>query len=285
MGSAKGVGSSNRTVFKHKVLGKVVGREVGAAGRMPGRVTRQVLIDLTAGDGRDTAESGLCSPGILAHHAAYPKGVVDTVILVERDRNSVASLRESLKARDFGRARVVVIHGDSRDSGVIERIIEEVGPTPTTAVFIYSDPNAITQHALSEQLLSEMPEMTTTMSTLGCNVGGLLRLDQQKRVPTWSAHVNTVIAQAGAGRDVIFVALQRDDSRWAYLLTTPNAWSAATIREIEKASADWPKGVGIASNRTDHKKFADLVLKAFCTADELKEMSRERDSEEEGEQQ
>lgn len=223
------VGQSGRTLWKHTLLNAVIGGEMGAFNYL-GAGRSYTMLDLCAGDGRPADASGESSPGILLRHRdlARRNGSDVRVVLVERNASTFATLEQEHPGADH------LIHGDSREPGTVPVLWR-----PSDYVFVHNDPNSIADFALAPELVAALPRFTTTLSTLGCNVGGLKRLPLSER-QGWYEHVNTVTRTMGYWHDAMLVRVDRDDAQWAYLLTWPAKWRhranlrvAAAFRGVE----------------------------------------------------
>jgi hypothetical protein len=174
----------------------IFGREIAVA-RHLAPITRMVWFDLTAGDGAVADGDDWCrncSPGLMAFHALYVNGAqrpkpID-VYLYENKRTTFNELEHNLDRHlpgmDYrrdgddwvcGAVRIHVVAGSGEDAllDVVDR---------STAVLVSNDPNAITTWAMRPTFAMEVRERTShfqTINTMGCNVGGLKRLDRTTR--------------------------------------------------------------------------------------------------------
>jgi hypothetical protein len=219
------VGQSWRTPGKHDLLKKITGREVG--------VTRNfgvpyVMIDLCAGDGRNTDSSGTCSPRILTGHRdlelnRYGRRNV-RVVLIEKSDATYAELQSAYPDE-------LTIHGDARR---LPEILPDGVMNESDYAFLQNDPNNINDWALSNAVMSTMPRFTTTYSTLGCNVGGLKRLPIEERQP-WRDRLDGLLHNMPSWHDALLIALNGDSAQWAYLITGPSKWREVYVREANRA--------------------------------------------------
>ena len=168
----------------------MLGQEIGAANMHPA-IGRLVLIDLTAGDG--AVEDGAlweknCTPGLLAFHARNAKKPT-TIVLYEIQQATCAGLVRRLASElprlgytQTGATRWTsgntvdfnVIHGSGADIDLAPLWIG-----PATSALVLNDPNAMSQWAMRSSLAAEIAARTPwfrSISTMGCNVGGLKRL-------------------------------------------------------------------------------------------------------------
>lgn len=265
-----GVGSSSRTPSKHALLNKVVGREAGVVHRVyPAR--RYLLFDLTAGDGEGDGATGRwerdCSPGILAHHAAWlgTRGVSAHVLLTERASSTFTALVDRLlvelpsrgwvqfddAAWENGMATLEARQVDSRDIAVS---FEQ-----SDIVFANNDPNTISDWAFPECLAVGAPKMITTLSTLGCNVGGLKRLSDAERL-LWYGHVQQIEQTTSRWHDVVLANIDHDPAQWAYCLSTPSEWRAAIEEDIAKAFKNYSMNVSWRSHGQSWRQMQDELF-------------------------
>lgn len=250
-GATKGaVGKSYRSVGKHEVLDKILGREVGVVGVK--RWTYQ-LIDLCAGNGQPNEHSELSSPELLIRHAAYLWGRrrPARVHLFERDRSTYDELRsrvpELVRAAahhqkhsdpvpppEFFIDCVDVHHGDVRT------LLPSLHLEKTTAIFVNNDPNKISDWALTVQVFDALRAVTpniTTFSTMGCNVGGYRRILPAfpERLADWRGSIESTVSRIPRSHDALVGALEKDAARWGYLITGPAKWKARYHEGLTKA--------------------------------------------------
>lgn len=253
--------SDTRTPGKHALLDKVLGREAGVVSRTPPfKSSPWVVVDLCAGDGRDDQASGTCSPRIMLRHASWLRrqGNRAHVLLIERNDSTYDILRDNVRVGADDR----IICADSREPGTVPLGLW----TRNSAVFVHNDPNSIKDFALSGNLIANLPRHTTTLSTLGCNVGGLKRLDPAER-RAWFDHVQRVITMMPSNHDALLIALNGDDAQWAYLLTGPAVWRNRYESDVAKAF-DWHKGVSHSWFRTEPGGFNRMCDELFLTRTE-----------------
>lgn len=281
MAKWKDVGQSRRTPAKHELMRNIVGKEVGAAGSMQA-IERLVWADLTAGSG--VPVDGLewernCSPGILAYHATRSRKPVDITLYEIKPATFdllLASLHQHLPALGYTpvdegvwRYRETVLllalnqSGEHAGLGNIKR-------GDSDAVVVTNDPNAITDWAMRPSFAQEIANLTPwfrSISTMGCNVGGLKRLDLAER-----AHWFDLVSQQEAAlppyRDLLLAAIEHDAAQWAYLLCEPVKWKSV----MEKVTRDSFKKFGYALDlawyRSDPARFAQLKQRLFLTSKE-----------------
>lgn len=263
------VGKSIRTLGKHELLNSILGRE---AGIMPLLVQRDgflsypwIVVDLCAGDGVPTEESGTCSPALICKHAQYPKLEAVQVLFVERGINQYDSLAQSDYARAFE-----CYHGANTDDYVLNFIRKHA--TSRSAVFLHNDPNHVEDWNLSPEMINFFhwsDLRLTTLSTLGCNVGGIKRMDRDHR-QQWYDRMDALCRAIPRWHDAQIVVLNRDAAQWAYLLTGPAKWirDGKYTNDARRAFAYWSKGLTIAT-RSNTREWDRVVDGLFLTKEEL----------------
>jgi hypothetical protein len=139
-----------------------------------------------------------------------------------------------------------LIHGDSKDPSVIAQIAEiiKARANPNSPCFVHNDPNKVKDWAITQELLQVLPRYTTSLTTMGCNVGGLKRLDLESR-GSWFDYVRVLVqsVQSIKCHDAYLASLRNDKSQWAYLITCPAKWEEDIASDVQKAFKDWPHGV------------------------------------------
>lgn len=279
MTKRKEVGRSHRTPAKHALMSEVCGREVGAAGSIPA-IDRLVWTDLTAGDG--IPEDGMdwksnCSPGILAYYATgsvKPVQVSLYEIQPATFDRLIESLTENLPVLGYERTgettwrhgrRVTLeaVGGSGADSPVahIRR---------TDAVLVSNDPNAITTWAMRPTFAEEIATRAwcfRSLSTMGCNVGGLKRSDASARAGWFDLVKQQEVALPGH-RDLLLAAIEGDKAQWAYLLGEPEKWRDKVERTVERAFKRHGYALEMAWHRRDPESFEELKAKLFLTRQE-----------------
>jgi len=158
------------------------------------------------------------SKWIAQHTSVIPK-----VLFIEKQEVTYERLRatlgqgfESLDLGQFGdRIRMRTACMNSKEF--------TFQPNAVDAAFIYNDPNHIEDWCLTPQLLNTVPKFTTSLSTLGCNVGGLKRIDLDRR-REWFHRVE-LISETILQRwhDACLFSVGGAD-QWAYLITAPSVW-------------------------------------------------------------
>ena len=284
------VGRSWRTPIKHDYLWSIVGQEAGAIAAIAG-VERGTWYDLTAGDaalipGEMWHRS--CSPGILAYHASQcqvPVHIRLHEIQAATYDRLLGNLGTYLPALGYGatgpstwahpgNGSTVTAHnlsGDKADVTDVDR---------NTAVFVVNDPNAITEWAMRPTFAAEIAARTwlsRCLSTMGCNPGGIMRGPIAGRIK-WFATVREQQQAMPEYRDLSLAALDRDEAKWAYLVSTSKEWRAKTDQAARKSAKNCNRSVSIAWWRQEPGQFDDLLLRLFLQKSELKQIhGRERE--------
>jgi hypothetical protein len=265
--------SEDRTPAKHSLLYKLLGTHVGASYSMV--LKRQarlpvVIIDLCAGDGLDSFESGTSSPKIIQRHSDWFKDRMGKnsifVILIEKDRASYDKLVAGYEKNDW-----LIINGDSAEQSVCDRVKEYLFPkiSPLSPVFIHHDPNSVTQWCLTSEYLS-LSSLLTAMVTMGCNAKGVKRLKLEERL-AWYENFDLLkkqVISTGGRLDLNLTALVKDQSRWAYAVSTPSVWRNRTQKDIIAAMKYWDKGI-YSQWMTNESEFLNLVNELFLTKKEF----------------
>lgn len=218
------VGKSGVTPCKHDLLNKLLGREVGTLKANKLGIGDYLIVDLTAGDGVPYTGKEFrkgCSPGIILHHAEYlatQTHVQANVLLLEKQEATYLELVANIKDQQpnfKGYASLGAFCRDSKSWNFSE--------SPADAAFLYNDPNHIEDWCLTPEMLASAPKFTTSLSTLGCNVGGMKRLDLDKR-ELWFNRINMVTSSiVQSWHDACLLSVGGAD-QWAYLVTAPTKW-------------------------------------------------------------
>lgn len=255
------VGFSSRTPLKHFILNAALGQVVGAlsTGRSYAKLPL-LVVDLCAGDGLNHM-GDQCSPRIIQKHINFHRlnGRAEA-ILIEKSRNIFSSLKNQLPDNN----NIQLINGDAKDF-VLPSLSHK------QAVFIHIDPNSLADWPVGSGLIQTLNETTTFVATLGCNVGGLKRLDFFKHRAQWYDHINELTSDIPSWHDVQIHVLNRDKAQWAYVVRIPKKWSEKAMYNITKKGNElWPNGLSSASLNQDRPYFEELIDRLFLTAKELK---------------
>jgi hypothetical protein len=258
-GRTKSVGTSSRTPFKHKLLDTLIGKIIGAqcSGRTPCN-NNFLAVDLCAGDGADTMGEGSSSPAIIRKHLMDHRGVKlnRSAILYEKDTATFKRLSD----RHADCSKMTLINEDSRLMP-----LSTVHDRGNDSVFIYADPNNIDQLPITPDLMKGLTPYTLFLITLGCNVGGLKRVDLEHR-SKWFWIAAMIRKSLSPFHDLGLITLNNDSSQWAYLVVIPQKWSGSYLQSVEKiGNKMWTGGVSTTSMMRDGdssliKQFGSLFL-------------------------
>lgn len=221
------VGKSGVTPCKHDLLNKLLGREAGSLKKNPLNLQRYGVVDLTAGDGMPFGDNFFtgCSPGIILKHCVFiatHSTIEAKALFIEKQPETYAKLRSNLET-GFQQ-----VHGKFRgsmsvDAECADSKLFRFPPGLIDGAFLYNDPNHIEHWCLEPDALASAPKFTTSLSTLGCNVGGLKRIDLDRR-ELWFDRVNMVTASiVQPWHDACLLSVGGAD-QWAYLITAPSVW-------------------------------------------------------------
>lgn len=251
-------GKSERTPHKHLFLDRTLGREVASVPHIP-NLRRLFVIDLCSGDG--VIEAGQSwhrntSVGLMAYHAAHAadRGVPVRVLCHEKANATFSQLLRSasehlstlgyFQASDEGDQWTYRPANGSNGRVELElrRVDSSLQDFPMVgdgdAAFIFNDPNSIQGWAVNAGVVQRMVNRgawVTTLHTMGCNVGGLLRLPREQRMG-WSGYVDEVLSSYDHNRQVCMgVRLEGDHSRWGYLMTYPRKWKERGVADARRA--------------------------------------------------
>lgn len=268
--------ADGRTPAKHAFLNKLLGRFVACtphAAKVLGRPCRALhIFDLTAGDGINYHGDGPwhtgCSPGLIAYHSQFigcPLPV--TARLYEIKAATHGTLLENLYARldhpvlgyieagpgrwtaRSGRVELSAVHGDGRDAPLHELGIGDWA-------FVNNDPNHVHDWALTPKYGPGANVLSLT--TMGCNAGGLLRLDIEERAE-WVRHVASVIDALEPTQDALLFSIDGDGSRWGYLATTARKWWDRDGAMATKVFAEQGFALTSAWFRRDRQPFEAIL--------------------------
>lgn len=231
------VGKSGVTPCKHALLNTLLGREVGTLKANKLGLRTYMIVDLTAGDGVPYAGKTFrkgCSPGIILHHSEYlvnKTHVTPSVLLLEKQQATCSELIDNIESRFDPQCHSILLNVLCRDSKSWSFC-----ESPTDAAFLYNDPNHIEDWCLTQEMLATAPKFTTSLSTLGCNVGGMKRLDLDKR-ELWFDRINMVTTSiVQPWHDACLLSVGGAD-QWAYLVTAPTKWRDQITSECLAAAS------------------------------------------------
>lgn len=263
---SRDVGRSSRTPIKHAILNKTVGKMVGAmcnrVSSVPARLP-VLLVDACAGDGVDYAGEA-SSPTLMLKHHQFPRLLGQSFLLLNEKADAQY---DSLLRKFGGLERVTVRRGDAHDID-LRLHMQNRGQ----AVFVHYDPNSIRDvpELARSVLWHSTPDTALMFITLGCNVGGLKRLAQDRR-EEWFSIIDVLVRALPRRHDLIIAALNNDASQWAYLLRVPDAWSATTMKALssDHVAGRWEHGIRAYSFRRQQSDFVGTINWLFRTRKEL----------------
>jgi hypothetical protein len=137
-------------------------------------------------------------------------------------------------------------------------------------VMVSNDPNAIVDWAMPSWMPEAIRARTRLflgISTMGCNPAGLKRLPPEQRAG-WYDHINSMITGLRPGHDLHLSAIERDDSQWSYLVTSPTKWRGPTEQDAVKAFDKHGMSLRHAWLRTNYDEFKEIVDRLFLTKGE-----------------
>jgi len=254
------VGSSNRTLGKHSLLNKILGREIGIMSHAkPAFIYPEyVILDLCAGNGLSNEFSGTSSPQIITKHVKNSRNGNIYTYFFEKDVNTHTILQSQFS---------ISLHQNAFDLIYLPVKVED-----NAACFIHCDPNLITDWAVNKNLLNNCPRYTTSLITLGCNVGGLKRLPFEKRVE-WFDRLDDILSFLPSWHDALLIALKGDKAQWAYLVTGPQLWHDKGYYQQDalKSFKYWNFGIEFVQFKRDLKNFKELRDRLFLTKKEIQD--------------
>lgn len=288
------VGKSGITPCKHFLLNRLLGREMGVLSRGMPPVSEVLLYDLTAGDGvpyipaeqvellPQAAFRDGCSPGIFLRHADWlvqrnrlpvqltgceKQAITHSELLKNTGRwlaaNDWTEMSRGVHSKGHGEVRY--LHANSQDlqPPLINR---------DAACFIYNDPNHIEDWSLTPEFVRNCPKFTTSLSTLGCNVGGLKRIDEGKR-REWFMRVEVLCESLlQSWHDACLFSVGGAD-QWAYLITAPAKWRDEITAECLQAARKLEKKITappqVVWRKQDPAAFYQLQRFLFLTREEF----------------
>lgn len=308
MPKRKQVGKSGVTPCKQHLVRSLVGAEFGVTSRPHfEHLDAYVVIDLTAGDGVPVIQNGAliatfsdgCSPGIflshLDHRARKHPDKPAVWIAIEKQpetyeqlKRNVARELQQLGGWDFNPSnqrlygqsviersaqkngcRLILLNMNSHEFS-LPKMLAALNLNGECALFLYNDPNHIEDWCLSEQLIKDLPKLTTSLSTLGCNVGGMKRLEIEKR-RQWFSRVKMIVSTLQGWHDACLFSVGGPD-QWAYLITAPTVWKDRITSSCEKAAKQVvgrSPDISITWFKENPTAFEDHQRKLFLTKQEL----------------
>ena len=128
------------------------------------------------------------------------------------------------------RARIIweVSHGSGQDAYAAD-------VDRSDAVFALNDPNAITGWAMTDEFTTAVcrAKFVRMLHTMGCNVGGIKRLEPALR-QQWFQFITRAVVALHNHHDLILRAIERDASQWAYMLRTASRWKQSNSDQMRE---------------------------------------------------
>lgn len=290
------VGKSGVTPCKHFLLNRLLGREAGVLSKGMPPVREALFYDMTAGDGVpyisvEQQEIGIdalrqfndsCSPGIFLRHIHWlatrttrPVQLTgfekQSITHAELVRNTTEWLESAgwhqveRGVHTHAAALIRYLHANAQDA-------RPPGINRNASCFVYNDPNHIEDWSLTPAFVQNCPKFTTSLSTLGCNVGGLKRIEEDKR-REWFIRVEVLCdALLQRWHDACLFSVGGAD-QWAYLITAPEKWRDEITKECMLAASKLEKKITappqVVWRKRDPNGFYELERFLFLTKDEL----------------
>lgn len=262
------------------MLNFLLEKEIGASGHIDS-IGRNIILDLTAGDAvpLDGQPWRLgCSPGIYAGRARFA-------------RKPLISAHWEIKPETFGRLaenmarelpglgyHEVEEHkwrfGDKVDLYLFNRDAGEGFDVSkvrrSDAVYLLNDPNAMTSWAMKPGFAASIERRTgmfRSMSTMGCNVNGIMRLRPEERAK-WFDLLREQEVNLPSHRDLYLVVRERDASKWGFLLSEPVVWRSKIEAQVSAEFRRHEQAVTAAWFKAQPEEYAALKDRLFLTARE-----------------
>jgi hypothetical protein len=278
--------SDRRTPVKHAMLRNHSGRDVGAAMYAARKLNLiyggHCFIDLTAGDAHGDGINEwerASSPGIFSIHARnlpnvrgklYEKSftVFESLIInldYQLPFSGFEKISDLMWRHTVTKSTIEAIHGDARDV-----VFDDLGDREW--LYVFNDPNQMHGWCLNvEQFVAikTRNRCITFMSTMGCNSGGLKRLELNERL-SWSDHVKGLmtIIERCSWLDLVLFEIVGDAAQWAYLLLVPSAWIEKTIAETMRQSERDGVQMNGCSHKSDPRQFNVSLNRLFLSKSE-----------------
>jgi hypothetical protein len=141
-------------------------------------------------------------------------------------------------------------------------------PRKNDFCFINVDPNTIHDWPLTKDLLVSVPKYTTTMITMGCNAGGIKRLDIKHRME-WFERIKELLLWVAPHHDIFLFVLNNDIAQWAYIVVGPQCWKDNYFKDARKAFDYLENGITAISFKDDEKSFVLKINELFLTKKEF----------------
>lgn len=285
--NAPTVGRSERTPAKHALMDKLIGQECGV-GSAKAAIDKCVIIDLTAGDGASYSNGDWfrhCSPGLIAYHACLSRVPVEGY-LYEVKPATFGVLAENLNIQlpklgyrldavdgseivwicDRNKSRLLVRNasGSAADTSMIRSGV---------SVLVTNDPNSVNDWAMRSTFAREIrirSRLFRSISTMGCNVGGLKRLELKDR-QLWYDHIGRLVEALDHHHDLYIAAIDGDSAQWAYLVETSSldTWRDRLERGAKQSFLSHGFSLRTAWFRNQRQEFDAIIDVLFKTKKEL----------------
>ncbi len=268
MSKRKQVGRSHHTPYKHWILNSHLGKIAGVLSnhddRVPANPDPFLCVDLCAGDGKepDDAEQNRpqTSPGIIHKHCEWlaSRGIPVKSVFIEKQVYTFEALKSNSPSDVHPMHQRRIYNDDARDFVLIPSCDNQ-------AIFVNCDPNVISDLPMAEAFANSLTPTTTMTLTLGCNVGGVKRLEPEKR-QSWREYVGFMVDIMPSWHDALLVEVVRDADQWAYLTRLPYKWSKDQSATMKRAGENMFKhGVCVASISREPKLFREILDRLFTT--------------------
>lgn len=107
-----------------------------------------------------------------------------------------------------------------------------------------------------------------SISTMGCNTGGLMRLNSDERAE-WFDRIQEQEGALPRHRDLLLAAIQSDSAKWAYLLCEPVKWRDEMERQARDSFGRFGFGLDMAWFGSQRPAYEALKRRLFLTRTEL----------------
>jgi hypothetical protein len=288
------VGRSHRTPAKHDLMWTLVGQEIGVA-NVHRDIDRLVIIDLTSGDGIPSVNDAAmlipwtngwaknCSPGISAWHGRNSKKPLEIILheiapntfltLVQRLKVELATIGYELSSPNlWRRGNTVRLLASNMSGSMVD--LDSLRINNRTSVLVLNDPNTVHSWAMRPTLAREINQRTPwfrSISTMGCNVGGLKQLSAEDR-SRWYDQIDQLRNFLQNHHDLFLAKIDNDASQWAYLIETSakDNWKYSLEKHAEAAFGKHGFTLTTAWLKFDRIKFDHLLDVLFKTRKELR---------------
>ena len=211
------------------------------------------VIDCCAGDGIYTDHVYTSSPRIIVEHGnrCVKANIPFRATFIEKDKNTFLQLQKNLAAMN------PLFPYECLNMDVQQY---EVKAIKNQAILLLSDPNALDINAMPKDWETTLPDSMLAFITLGCNVGGLKRMEIEKR-QLWFDHILTFGSLVKDRHDIVLTELMYDASQWLYMTRIPKVWTKNYIEFVYQTGIQ----VRVASHKNQEGKFGDILNRCFYT--------------------